>query len=93
MKWSKLSLNLRLRLVAFAIAMLIIAIVSFPVKYASADGGPLPICPPKCGRDCSVKTPGCGNGGYLTDSVIVIADGSDPMPLCRAKGCGPIKGK
>ncbi len=21
-------------------------------------------------------------------AVVVVADGSDPMPLCRAKGCG-----
>jgi hypothetical protein len=25
--------------------------------------------------------------------AVILADGSDPMPLCRAKGCGPIKSK
>jgi hypothetical protein len=23
--------------------------------------------------------------------AVIVADGSDPMPLCRAKGCGPVK--
>ena len=26
-----------------------------------------------------------------TQEVVIVADGSDPMPLCRAKGCGPRK--
>lgn len=37
-----------------------------PVLLALPDGGPLPLCPPKCGRYCSLKTPGCGIGGFLT---------------------------
>jgi hypothetical protein len=28
-----------------------------------------------------------------TKEAVMLADGSDPMPLCRAKGCGPIKSK
>jgi hypothetical protein len=30
---------------------------------------------------------------FVKPPLTVYADGSDPMPLCRAKGCGPIKGK
>jgi len=27
------------------------------------------------------------NAGIRTEQVVLIADGSDPMPLCRAKLC------
>lgn len=23
-------------------------------------------------------------------AAVIVADGSDPMPICRAKGCSPI---
>ena len=23
--------------------------------------------------------------------TVIVADGTDPMPLCRTKGCGPLK--
>jgi hypothetical protein len=27
------------------------------------------------------------NGQIRAEQVVVVADGSDPMPLCRGKGC------
>jgi hypothetical protein len=28
------------------------------------------------------------NAAVRAEQALVVADGSDPMPLCRAKGCG-----
>jgi hypothetical protein len=28
------------------------------------------------------------NAAVRAEQTVVVADGSDPMPLCRAKGCG-----
>jgi hypothetical protein len=28
-----------------------------------------------------------GNSAIRADQVVVVADGSDPMPLCRARHC------
>lgn len=27
------------------------------------------------------------NGRIRAEQVVIVADGSDPMPLCRGKGC------
>jgi hypothetical protein len=29
-----------------------------------------------------------GNSGIRAEQAVVVADGSDPMPLCRARRCG-----
>ncbi|MBZ5666030.1 MAG: hypothetical protein LAO30_15620 [Acidobacteriia bacterium] len=29
-----------------------------------------------------------GNSAIRAEQTVVVADGSDPMPLCRAKRCG-----
>jgi hypothetical protein len=29
-----------------------------------------------------------GNSAIRAEQTVVVADGSDPMPLCRGKGCG-----
>ncbi len=29
-----------------------------------------------------------GNSAKRAEQAVVVADGSDPMPLCRGKGCG-----
>jgi hypothetical protein len=28
-----------------------------------------------------------GNSAFRADQAVVVADGSDPMPLCRGKAC------
>ena len=28
-----------------------------------------------------------GNSSIGTEQIVLVADGSDPMPLCRGKGC------
>ena len=33
------------------------------------------------------SAPKPANAGIRTEQVVLIADGSDPMPLCRAKLC------
>jgi hypothetical protein len=32
-----------------------------------------------------------GNSAIRAEQAVVIADGSDPMPLCRAKSCRPTQ--
>jgi hypothetical protein len=45
-----------------------------------------------CGMYCAIpKNLPPGNSAIRTQEAVILADGSDPMPLCRAKGCGPIK--
>ncbi len=45
-----------------------------------------------CGMYCAIpKSLPPGNSAIRTQEAVILADGSDPMPLCRAKGCGPIK--
>jgi hypothetical protein len=29
-----------------------------------------------------------GNSAIRAEQAVIVADGSDPMPLCRAKHCG-----
>lgn len=29
------------------------------------------------------------NSGIRAEQVVIVADGSDPMPLCRGKHCAP----
>jgi hypothetical protein len=45
-----------------------------------------------CGLYCAVpRSTNPSNSVSRTQEAVMLADGSDPMPLCRAKGCGPIK--
>jgi hypothetical protein len=32
-----------------------------------------------------------GNSAVRAEQAVVVADGSDPMPLCRAKSCRPTQ--
>ncbi len=32
-----------------------------------------------------------GNSAVRAEQAVVVADGSDPMPLCRAKACRPTQ--
>jgi hypothetical protein len=32
-----------------------------------------------------------GNSAVRAEQAVVIADGSDPMPLCRTKACRPTQ--
>jgi hypothetical protein len=32
-----------------------------------------------------------GNSAIRAEQAVVVADGSDPMPLCRLKGCRPTQ--
>jgi hypothetical protein len=32
-----------------------------------------------------------GNSAVRAEQSVVVADGSDPMPLCRAKSCRPTQ--
>jgi hypothetical protein len=31
------------------------------------------------------------NTAVRAQETVIVADGSDPMPLCRSKGCSPTK--
>ena len=45
-----------------------------------------------CGIYSAVpKTTTPDHTAVKTQEAVIVADGSDPMPLCRAKGCGPNK--
>jgi hypothetical protein len=40
------------------------------------------------GMYCAIpKITAQGDPGVRVDSNVVLADGSDPMPLCRGRGC------
>lgn len=45
-----------------------------------------------CGIYAAVpKSTTPNNTAVKTQEAVIVADGSDPMPLCRAKGCAPTK--
>jgi hypothetical protein len=39
---------------------------------------------------CSISAPKVPIASGDQANVLTVADGSDPMPLCRHKGCGPL---
>lgn len=45
-----------------------------------------------CGIYSAVpKTTTPDHTAVKAQEAVIVADGSEPMPLCRAKGCGPNK--
>ena len=42
------------------------------------------------GMYCAIpKSTVASDPGIRAQEAVMLADGTDPMPLCRAKGCGP----
>jgi hypothetical protein len=87
--WPELPWDLQIRIVVFTI--LFCGLIYLGASYPLGDGGPLPMCPPchpggskNCGPYCDLTKMG-------PQLPVPLADGSDPMPLCRHKGCGPFK--
>jgi hypothetical protein len=44
------------------------------------------------GMYCAIpKSTAPGDPGIRSEQNVILADGTDPMPLCRARGCSPTK--
>jgi len=44
------------------------------------------------GMYCAIpKSTAPGGPGVRAEQSVILADGTDPMPLCRARGCYPTR--
>jgi len=70
--------SIAIRMAVFVAVMALATIVTFanPTVVVS-NGAPVPLCNPNSGEDKCIPPQ------HLMEKAFILADGSDPMPLCR----------